>query len=92
MNKIVKEHYPVAKLPEDLREGLEPQQKVTVTVTVEAASDLAKDISEGTEVSQLLHRPEHILSLDEMFAMRRPVFSSTTEIDAHIRALRNEWD
>jgi hypothetical protein len=37
MNKIIKEHYPAAKLPEDLREGLAPQQMVTVTVLVEEA-------------------------------------------------------
>ncbi|MGO9008440.1 MAG: hypothetical protein ACLQIQ_17825 [Beijerinckiaceae bacterium] len=90
MNKIIKEHYPVAKLPEDLREGLEPEQQVTVTV--ESASDLIKGLNKGDELSQLLHRPEHIMSLEEMFAMRRPIFSSTAEIDAHIRALRNEWD
>jgi hypothetical protein len=32
MNRIVKENYPVSKLPEDLREGLEPSSVVTVTV------------------------------------------------------------
>jgi hypothetical protein len=37
MNRIVKEHYPVSKLPEELREGLDPQQMVTVTVLVEEA-------------------------------------------------------
>jgi hypothetical protein len=35
MNKIVREHYPAAKLPEDLREGVDPQATVTVTVAVE---------------------------------------------------------
>lgn len=35
MNRIVKEHYPVSKLPEELREGLDPRQMVTVTVLVE---------------------------------------------------------
>jgi len=31
MNKIVREHYPVEKLPEDLREGIEgPYVRVTV--------------------------------------------------------------
>jgi hypothetical protein len=35
MNEIIKEHYPAAKLPPDLRDGIEPQQLVTVTVTVE---------------------------------------------------------
>jgi hypothetical protein len=35
MNKIVREHYPVAKLPEDLREGLDPDAMAVVTVTQE---------------------------------------------------------
>ena len=35
MNKIVREHYPAAKLPEDLREGVDPHATVTVTVAVE---------------------------------------------------------
>jgi hypothetical protein len=38
MNKIVKEHYPAAKLPEDLREGLDPAQNVTVTIATEDAT------------------------------------------------------
>jgi len=35
MNKITREHYPASKLPEDLREGVDPKSIVTVTVTVE---------------------------------------------------------
>jgi hypothetical protein len=35
MNKIIREHYPASKLPEDLREGVDPQSTVTVTVTTE---------------------------------------------------------
>jgi hypothetical protein len=35
MNKIIREHYPASKLPEDLREGVDPESIVTVTVTVE---------------------------------------------------------
>jgi hypothetical protein len=35
MNKIIREHYPASKLPEDLREGVDPKSTVTVTVTVE---------------------------------------------------------
>jgi hypothetical protein len=37
MNRIVKEHYPAEKLPEDLREGLPPGAQVTVTVIEEEA-------------------------------------------------------
>lgn len=32
MSKIVRQHYPAAKLPDDLREGLDPDMAVTVTV------------------------------------------------------------
>jgi len=35
MNKIIREHYPASKLPDDLREGVDPNSTVTVTVTVE---------------------------------------------------------
>lgn len=35
MNKIIKQHYPAAKLPKDLREGLDPALNVTVTIAVE---------------------------------------------------------
>lgn len=74
MNSIVKSNYPVSKLPEDLRDGMDPTSKVTVTVTVEE------------------QRPEHVRSLDEIFASRRPPFRSAEEIDAEIRRQRDEWD
>lgn len=32
MNKILREHYPVAKLPEDLRAGLDPHADVRIIV------------------------------------------------------------
>ena len=35
MNKIVKEHYPASKLPEDLRAGVDPLSTVTVTIVEE---------------------------------------------------------
>ena len=75
MNKIVRENYPASKLPEDLREGVDPKSTVTVTVTVDA-----------------LQRPEYVMSLDEIFAARRPPFRTAEEIDADIRAQRDEWN
>jgi len=75
MNKIIREHYPASKLPEDLREGVDPESNVTVTVVVEG-----------------LQRPEHVMSLEEIFALRRPPFRTTEEIDADIRRQRDEWD
>jgi hypothetical protein len=35
MNRVVREHYPASKLPTDLREGIDPDSKVTVTVVAE---------------------------------------------------------
>jgi hypothetical protein len=35
MNKIVKEHYPASKLPEDLRAGVDPAAIVPVTIVEE---------------------------------------------------------
>jgi hypothetical protein len=36
MNRIVREHYPVEKLPEDLRVGLNPRGKATVTIITDS--------------------------------------------------------
>lgn len=35
MNKIVREHYPAAQLPEDLRPNDDPNARVTVTIEEE---------------------------------------------------------
>ena len=75
MNKIVREHYPASKLPDDLREGIDLKRSVTVTIEEEA---------EG--------QPEQIMSLEEIFAARRPPYRSADEIDADLRSLRDEWD
>ena len=41
MNKIVKEHYPVSRLPEDLRAGVDPAATVTITIEQEVAEAAA---------------------------------------------------
>jgi hypothetical protein len=35
MNRIVREHFPIEKLPPELREGLAPETRVTVTIELE---------------------------------------------------------
>jgi hypothetical protein len=72
MNKIVRENYPAERLPEDLREGVDPKSVVTVTI------------------EQTL--PERVLSLEEIFALRRPPYRTKEEIDADIRRERDAWD
>jgi hypothetical protein len=74
MNRIVLEHYPASKLPEDLRAGVDPSSTVTVTIVEEEK------------------RPEKVMTLDEIFALRRPPFRSAEEIDEDLRRQRDEWD
>ena len=40
MNAIITRHYPASKLPEDLREGINPSSLVTVTITQRRTSPL----------------------------------------------------
>jgi hypothetical protein len=73
MNKIVRQNYPASRLPEDLREGIDPSMRVTVTVTEDAPG----------------HQP---MTLEEIWALRRPPYRSAGDIVSGIRQLRDEWD
>jgi hypothetical protein len=73
MNKIIRDNYPASKLPEDLREGIDPATKVTVIVQPNTP-------------------PDQVMSLEEIFALRRPPFRSAHDILGEIRQLRDEWD
>jgi hypothetical protein len=74
MNRIIREHYPASKLPEDLRAGVDPSSTVTVTIVEEEK------------------RPEKVMTLEEIFALRRPPFRTAEEIDEDLRHQRDEWD
>ena len=78
MNRIVREHYPVAGLPEDLREGFELTGDVRVIV---------ERAAERPEPSA----SKKPFSLDALYAKARPSFASTDEVSAHIDAMRDEW-
>jgi hypothetical protein len=73
MNKVIREHYPAAKLPEELRAGIDPNASVKITVEIEEP-------------------PQRVMSLEEMFELRRDVFPSQRDIDDHVKTLRDEWD
>ena len=88
MNKIVRNHYPVANLPEELREGFNPAGTVRVVIEVEARAPLAdfpvverkpmtgKDVVESIRSYKALGRPS----------------VTAEEAVARIRELRDEWD
>jgi hypothetical protein len=46
MNRIVKEHYPASRLPEDLRAGVDPAATVTVTIVEEQMPATAMSLDE----------------------------------------------
>jgi hypothetical protein len=74
MNRVIREHYPASKLPEDLRAGVDPSSTVTVTIVEEEK------------------RPGKLMTLEEIFALRRPPFRTAEEIDEDLRRQRDEWD
>lgn len=78
MGRIVLEHYPAAKLPNDLRGDI--ALAAMVKVVVEEEADRSVPLS-GNAVRDLLMRTR---------GKNRPVTSE--EAVARIRALRDEWD
>ena len=78
MNKIVREHYPVENLPEDLRAELGLWGKVTLTIV--ATPDAATD---ETDLTELLRRVR---------ATRKTAGVTPDDATARVRALRDEWD
>lgn len=56
--------------------------------------DLRGEIDPARQVTVTIveeELPEEVMSLEEIFAARRPPFRTAEEIDADIRALRDEW-
>jgi hypothetical protein len=78
MNKIIREHYPASKLPDDLREGIDPSGHVTVTVVEEQQPPSRKELVRLLELSRRRSRSAGDVSSEE--AVRR------------IRDLRDEWN
>lgn len=77
MNKIVRQHYPASRLPEELRPGLASDASVTVTVEEEKTRSRLE--------------PEELLALIRE-AQAHSSGTSMEEAVARIRALRDEWD
>lgn len=77
MNKIVRTHYPVEKLPEDLRWNLPEGSTVTVTLQKETGDQIELTRSEFIEKLKVLRD-------------RMPV--TEDDPVKRIRQLRDEWD
>ena len=85
MNKIVRDHYPVANLPEDLREGFAADETVRVVIEMEdqsALTDTQRKPMTGKDAVEAIRRYK---------ALGRPSVSPEEAV-ARIRELRDEWD
>jgi hypothetical protein len=64
------------------------------------ASKLPEDLRAGVDPSSTVtvtiveeeKRPEKVMSLDEIWALRTPPFRTAQEIDDDLRRDRDEWD
>lgn len=93
MNKIVRQHYPVANLPEDLREGLADNATVRIVLEVEDAAD-DSTLGSGdfqTKPGKPLKRTEALEAIRRFKALNRPAVGLEDAV-ARIRTLRDEWD
>ncbi|WP_271199962.1 hypothetical protein [Methylopila turkensis] len=80
--KIIREDYPVERLPEDLREGLGDAARVKVTVE-RAPSLRDQKLANWTEIKALI---------EELHRSPGFVPVTTEEAVARVRELRDEWD
>lgn len=81
MNKIVREHYPVERLPEDLREGLQPGATVRVVLEVD-------DVRIERQSMSL----EDSMRLINDYRRDNPERVSIEDAVRRVRDLRDEWD
>ena len=95
MNRIVREHYPVSKLPEDLRKEFPGQEEVTLTLEVpssETSSDQfnsrAGDPSNYPELRRTGVRGGNLSRLKHF---RRSNYKTIDEINDYVGSLRDEW-
>jgi 2-methylcitrate dehydratase PrpD len=79
MNKIVREHYPVEKLPEDLRRLVPQASEVTLEITFAAE----RHPMTGAEAATLMR--EQRKSVQEKGR-------TMEEIVREVRELRDEWE
>jgi hypothetical protein len=91
MNKIVREHYPAANLPEDLREGLASDAMVRIVVEVEE-KPAKVDALLALALSAKPMKPEEIMEMRRKLLADGRASVSTEEAVARIRELRDEWD
>lgn len=98
MNKIVREHYPVSKLPEDIREELKGVETVNIVIDTPDETSGIPALQSAERAYQAYLATLQPMNLKELLAdkARNPekYRGSVTpeEAVARIRELRDEWD
>lgn len=87
MNKIVRDHYPVANLPEDLREGL--MAEGTVRIVIEETAGIPDRFE--YKHRKPMTAAEAVESIRKYKAEGHKSVTAEEAV-ARIRALRDEWD
>jgi hypothetical protein len=94
MNRIVREHYPVANLPENLRDQLAGAE--TVRVVIEPSEPVSRTSSEGfwsKPLSEIAPRSQRQAKADfDLYLQKNHPNVSPEEAVAIVRELRDEWD
>ena len=98
MNKIVRDHYPVSQLPDDLRVGLD--ENATVRIVIEEREDQTSNgDTHDVPASFFEYRPpgppiKVADLLESILAYQKDNAPSTDMEEAvrRIRELRDEWD
>jgi hypothetical protein len=76
LNKVILEHYPASRLPDELREGIALNASVKVTVEEEARKPL-----DNKQLLELMRK-----------AQAQASGTSLEDAVARVRTLRDEWE
>lgn len=91
MNRIVREHYPVSALPEDIRKEFAGQDEVTLIVEAPHPVNSASMHGDEAALAEIRRTPIRGGEFSRFKHLRRSHFGSSEEVDAYLDALRDEW-
>lgn len=89
MNRIVREHYPVSNLPEDLQKEFPGQDEVTLVLEAPVSSEQARE--DALALAEIRKTGIRGGDFSRFKHLRRSNFRSSDEVEAHVNALRDEW-
>ncbi|MGC4002202.1 MAG: hypothetical protein QM811_03260 [Pirellulales bacterium] len=92
MNKIVREHYPVSKLPEDLQQEFEGAKTVRIIAELAESTTDERDFWSIPIIELKPRTPDQVIA--DFNHMRSLGLPSVTPEEAvtRIRELRDEWE